>query len=240
MLHIRSLTELSHLLVQRFILLAQQNIRHHGSFHVALSGGKTPQLFYQLLATSQDAQQIPWQQIHIYLTDERFVPHTHIDSNMGMIKNILLDHVPIPAAHIHAMLTQHVSPDQAAALYEYQLKQYLPQSPQGHLPLDFILLGLGEDGHVASLFPNTDILQITDKLSAAVFVDALQSWRISLTFPMLRAAREVAILVASPSKAPVLQHVFSEASVEKRYPLQELNLTTIEWYIEVSRPAKLA
>jgi len=226
-----SLSELSVLLAQGFIEHAKQNIETQGSFHAAFSGGKTPQLFYALLAQPLYAERIQWAHVHIYLSDERFVPFTHIDNNFAMIKATLLDHVPIPDTNIHYIKMEDLSPHEAALDYEIELKNQLPKDINQRSLFDFILLGIGEDGHVASLFPATTILGMTDKMAAAVFVNQLQAWRISLTFPSINSAKYVAIL-AGQNKAHIIQQVFSDHA-QAIYPIQMLEPEKqLEWYTE--------
>jgi 6-phosphogluconolactonase len=201
------------LLAKKFITLATNNISENGEFHAALSGGNTPQAFYSLLASPLYANQIAWDKVHIYLTDERFVPIAHPDSNSGMIQRLLLNHVPIPAKQIHAMKTEHTTPEAAGEEYHQLIKK--------HPQLDFILLGVGEDGHIASLFPDTAILTIPDKLAAAVYVPAIQAWRISLTVTTIHQAKHIALLFSGASKAKIITKALFENS-QTNYPVQLL------------------
>lgn len=227
-IHIRNtLNELSHTLAKRFIQLAHDAITQQGSFHVGLTGGKTPQIFYDMLSKPPYSNQLPWEHIHIYICDERFVPATHNDSNYGMIKKLLLDHVSIPLSHVHHIQTEDITPEISAAMYTEQLMMHLPKR------FDFILLGIGEDGHVASLFPGTNILYETNKMAAAVYVKKLSSWRISLTFPVLNLAKNIAFLVIGKSKSVVLKQVFTNTSTLPCYPLEMLSPKgQVEWYLE--------
>jgi len=217
---------------QRWLTLADQAIAARGTFHVALSGGSTPQDLYRRLAQSPLAERIVWDRVHIYFSDERTVPPDHADSNYHMVKEALLDHVPIPAAQIHRMEGEALDPHAAAVKYTRMLTKNLPLSSQGVAQLDLLMLGVGEDGHIASLFPGTPVLHERARLVEAVQVEKLDTWRISLTLPMIDHARYVMMLVSGAGKADILRDVFSTRPTPP-YPVQLINPQgALEWHID--------
>lgn len=173
-------------------------------FTVALSGGSTPRRLYELLAASPFRERIPWAQTHVFWGDERCVPPDHPDSNYHLARQALLDRVPLLARNVHRILGE-LEPEQAAAAYRAELLTALGDDRR----FDLVLLGLGDDGHTASLFPGTAALQERTLAAAVVYVERLASWRITLTLPTLNAARHVLFLVSGANKAPALVRVLA-------------------------------
>ena len=178
----------------------------NGPFALNLSGGSTPKRLYEVLGSDIVRVKIDWERVHIFFGDERFVPHDHSDSNYGMVHEALIRHVPIPAENVHAVETNLGSPQEAAAAYERELKRFL-----GKETLDIwrpifavTLLGLGDDGHTASLFPGTAALRERDKWVTAV-VGAKPEARITMTFPVLDSSRSVIFLAAGAGKRAMLR-----------------------------------
>jgi 6-phosphogluconolactonase len=170
-------------------------------FAVCLSGGSTPQRLYERLATPAIASRFPWNRTHWFWGDERFVPHDHPDSNYRMARDALLSRVPISNDYIHAIQTDGVSPEQAAAAYETTLKRFHGAdtlSPDRPL-FDVTLLGIGEDGHTASLFPGQPALRENRRWAVAV-IGAKSEPRITLTYPALDSSRDVAFLATGEGK----------------------------------------
>lgn len=176
-----------------------------GVFTVALSGGSTPRQLYQLLAELPYREKFPWSRAHWFWGDERFVPHDDALSNYGMVRDALLSRAPIPATNIHPIPTEGVAPDEAASDYERELKSfYGAERLDPARPLfDVTLLGLGPDGHTASLFPNTAVLAERDRWVAAV-VGVKSEARITLTYPALESSRNAVFLVAGEEKRAAL------------------------------------
>jgi 6-phosphogluconolactonase len=176
-----------------------------GAFAVSLSGGSTPRRLYELLATQEFASRIPWHRVHWFWGDERFVRHDHPDSNYGMARDAFLSRVPVPKDNIHAVPTDGGSPEQATATYEATLKRfYGAETLALDRPLfDVTLLGIGEDGHTASLFPGHPALQETRRWAVAV-IGAKSEPRITLTYPALDSSREVAFVVTGAEKRGVV------------------------------------
>jgi 6-phosphogluconolactonase len=174
-------------------------------FSVCLSGGSTPRRLYERLATPTIASRFPWPRVHWFWGDERFVPHDDPDSNYRMAREAFLSGVPIPSDHIYAIPTAGLSPEQAAAAYETTLKRsYGADRLAPNRPLfDVTLLGIGEDGHTASLFPGQPALQEARRWSVAV-VGAKSEPRITLTYPALDSSRHVAFLATGEGKRDVI------------------------------------
>ncbi|MGH6789555.1 MAG: 6-phosphogluconolactonase [Pseudolabrys sp.] len=175
------------------------------TFTVSLSGGSTPRHLYELLATPEIASRFPWGRTHWFWGDERFVPHDSRDSNYGMARDAFLSHVPVPAENVHAIPTEGLSPDQAAAAYEVTLRRFYGTdklSPDRPL-FDVTLLGVGENGHTASLFPGQPALQETRRWVAAV-IGANSGARITLTYPALDSSRDIAFVVTGKGKRDVV------------------------------------
>ncbi|WJW75901.1 6-phosphogluconolactonase [Thiohalobacter sp. IOR34] len=188
---------------------ARAAIRARGAFHIALAGGSTPRRLYRRLAESPFAEAIDWSHIHVYFGDERAVPPDHADSNYRMAEEALLSRVPIPREQIHPMRARPERIETDAASYAELLNRCLPRE-DGLPRLDLALLGVGPDGHTASLFPGTPVLEERQRLVAPVYVERLQSWRLTLTYPVLEAARGLLFLVAGSDKAPIVHRLFRE------------------------------
>jgi 6-phosphogluconolactonase len=176
-----------------------------GPFSLCLSGGSTPTALYHLLAEPPYREAFPWARTHLFWGDERFVPQDDDLSNFKMVKDALLAHAPIPAANIHPVPTEGLDPEAAAAAYARELRAFYgaDQLDPARPLFDVNLLGLGPDGHTASLFPDTDVLQERSKWVAAV-VGAKAEARITLTYPILESSRHAVFLVAGKDKAEIL------------------------------------
>jgi 6-phosphogluconolactonase len=174
-------------------------------FAVCLSGGSTPRRLYERLAEPAFAARFPWNRAHWFWGDERFVPHDDRDSNYWMARDAFLSRVPVPNDNIHAVQTEGLSPDQAASAYETTLKQFYGAATlaPGRPLFDVTLLGIGEDGHIASLFPGQPALRETSRWAVAV-IGAKAEARITLTYPVLDSSREVAFLVTGKEKRGVV------------------------------------
>ncbi len=187
-----------------FTKLAQGAIDQRQRFTVALAGGSTPRPVYSLLAEEPLRGRIDWRHVEVFWGDERCVPPSHPDSNYRMARRALLDRVPIPPENVHRVLGE-LPPEDAAAHYRLELQRVLG----GGGCFDLILLGLGGDGHTASLFPGTAVLDEKERSFVAVYVEQLGSWRLTLTLPTINAARHVVFLVSGGSKAEALARVRS-------------------------------
>ena len=205
---------------ERFVAAARGAVARRRRFIVALSGGSTPRALYALLAAQPYHDQVDWSRVWVFWGDERTVPPTDPESNYRMARETLLYHVPVPATQVFRMRGEHADPEKAAALYEVDLRRAFALAP-GEMPrFDLILLGMGPDGHTASLFPHTAALHLTDRLVAANRVEKLQTWRITLTKPVINHAAEVLFLVVGVDKAPVLARVLQGPREPDELPSQ--------------------
>ncbi|HYX89985.1 MAG TPA: 6-phosphogluconolactonase [Myxococcaceae bacterium] len=194
-----------------FVQSATRAVAARGLFTVALSGGSTPRRLYRLLSDVKAPfrGQVPWERVHVFFGDERHVPPDHPDSNYRMAHEVLLAHVP--TASVHRMRGEEPDPASAAASYEQELRRFFELGAPGVAPpqFDLVLLGLGPDGHTASLFPGSEALEERRRWAVAVFVERIGAQRISLTFPVLNRAREVLFLVSGSEKAEALARVLA-------------------------------
>lgn len=198
-----------------FVRSCRESIVKTGKFAVALSGGSTPKRLYEILATPEFSRNIDWKKVLLFWGDERFVPHTHEESNYRMVKEALLDQIKIPKKNIFPVPTQGW-PQDCADAYEKTIKQALGRNAS----FDLTLLGMGDDGHTASLFPGTQILEENKKLAQEVWVDAKQTWRISITYPLINRSKEIMFLVAGANKTPVLKKILSGRKLKNPFPIQ--------------------
>jgi 6-phosphogluconolactonase len=204
--------ELMRAAAERVTSLAERAIANRGEFAWALAGGKTPEELYQLLASAPYAARIDWTRVHFFWSDERCVPADHPDSNYRMARESLLDRVRPPAAHVHRMQGE-LPPLLEASRYERELAEVGPAnvtagSPSSALPrLDLILLGMGADGHTASLFPGTAAVSERQRWVTATRLEGREVARLTFTLPLINAAAAVLFLVAGADKAPALARV---------------------------------
>jgi 6-phosphogluconolactonase len=210
---------LSRAAASEFCRAAEAAIAAHGRFTVALSGGNTPRAAYSLLAT-EHKDSLPWEKIFIFFGDERHVPPDHPDSNYRMAQESLLSHVPIPQANVFRIQAEFPA-DIAAHKYEDRLREFFRLPPGSWPRFDLVFLGLGDDGHTASLFPGTVALDENTRLVAANWVEKFNTFRITFTFPVLNHAAEVLFLVSGAGKAPVMKEIFSN-SVNASFPAQRV------------------
>jgi 6-phosphogluconolactonase len=205
-------------------------VRHHGRCSLVLSGGNTPRTLYWLLA-SKHRDQVPWPQVHVFWGDERFVPPDDPASNYRMARESLLDHVPLAAANIHPMPTGSRTPAAAARDYERTLRaEFGSDRPR----LDLVLLGLGEDGHTASLFPRAPALKETTRWVVAVTAPVEPLTRLTLTLAALASAARIFVLVSGASKAGALEHVLNPAADPDAYPAAALRSPGlgVTWWVD--------
>ncbi len=189
----------------------QTAIDSRGQFTIALSGGSTPKPLYEALS----AQSLPWSKIHIFWGDERYVPATHQDSNQLMARQAWINKIEIPASNIHPMNTTGGDPQQDAEQHEVELRQFFQTTAE--IPsFDLILLGMGDDGHTASLFPHTEALTVGDRLITVGNKDGQP--RLTFTVPLINQARCVLFVVAGTNKRPALKQVFATQGDDAQYP----------------------
>lgn len=189
-------------------LIAEQAaaaIAARGHFDIALSGGSTPLSVYAALAAPPHREGIEWAKVHVFWSDERCVPPEHADSNYRAAKAALLDQVSIPAVNVHRMHGE-LTPSDAAEEYRQQLQTHF--ATPGFPAFDLILLGLGNDGHAASLFPGSAALRTGEVPVTENYVASLESWRLTFTLPLINAARQVVFIVSGAGKASIVQEIF--------------------------------
>jgi 6-phosphogluconolactonase len=209
---------------RRFMLLAENAVNDHGVFAVALSGGSTPKMLYRLLATDPVMRSaVPWSKIHFFFGDERHVPPDHSESNFRMANEAMLQALKAEQLHVHRVLAELTSAEEAAEQYEGDLREFFETRGlvDGGFPrFDLILLGMGPDGHTASLFPNSSGLHERARWVVANWVEKFQTDRITMTFPVLNSAAEVILVVSGSEKAPVLNEVLNGST--QKYPVEQV------------------
>ena len=192
-----------------FVGLVEQAIHTAGRFTIALSGGSTPRSLYSLLA-SEVIPTLRWEKMYFFFSDERYVPADDPESNYGMANETLLSKVPVPKENIFPVPTDAGSAEAAAAMYEQTLRSFF-KLRAGELPrFDLILLGMGPDGHTASLFPGTAALEENQRLVVANWVEKFNTYRVTFTFPVLNNAASVVFLVSGQQKAAMVRKVLRE------------------------------
>jgi 6-phosphogluconolactonase len=222
--------EVARAAADRFMLAAEK--KTGGRFDVALAGGSTPRALYSLLAQSPYRDSIDWNGVNFYFGDERCVPPDHPDSNFRMAKESLLSKIPLAAEQIHRIQCE-LPPEEAAAQYATELR------PLGIPPrFDLVLLGMGSDGHTASLFPGTRALEETRSSVVAVHVEKLDAWRVTLTAPVLSAGREVVVTVAGAEKADALKQALEGAPGS--VPIQLVQADSLSFLVDRAAASKLS
>jgi len=224
-----------------FVALARETVGRCGSFSVALSGGSTPRRLYQLLAEAQ--AEVEWSRVEFFWGDERAVPPDHPDSNYGAAQAALLGPVGVPAERVHRINGELADPEQAAREYEAELARVFGAAPGGPPPaLDLILLGMGADGHTASLFPYSRALAERRRWALSVYVARLGTARITLTPPVLNRGREIRLLVTGSDKADALHEALEGAREPERLPVQLIapEAGRVVWLVDRAAASKLS
>lgn len=221
---------------------AEAAVREHGRFTIALSGGGTPKPLHRLLADPDEPfrARLPWERIHFFWGDERHVPPDHADSNYRMARETLLDDAPVPAGNVHRMRAEEPAAA-AAAAYERELRDFFAPPP-GELPrFDLLLMGLGPDGHTASIFPGTPVIHETERWVAAPWVEAHHTFRITLTPPVLNAAARVLFLVSGAEKAAAVRDTLEGPRDVDRHPAQVIAPArgTVLWLLDRAAASQL-
>jgi 6-phosphogluconolactonase len=213
------LPALSFAAAEELVSRARQAIQARGIFTVVLSGGSTPRTLYQMLAEDSRLEEaLEWDKVHFFFSDERHVPPDHPESNYRMAYLALLSKISTPPGNVHRMATELADPAQVAQQCEQVLRQFF-HLQEGEAPrFDLILLGMGADGHTASLFPGSPALEEKWKLAVAAWVEKLQAWRVTLTLPVLNHAEEVLFLVSGGTKAKALKRVVEGSETPERLP----------------------
>jgi len=218
--------------VTYFIEKCNEVVKKKNCFSVVLSGGKTPEPIYRLLTSKKYKDQIPWKKIHFFFGDERTVDIDHPDSNYRMAKDSLFDKIEIPSENLHQMYTGSKDLYFECQVYESQLDRILPKNDHGVPIFDFIFLGLGEDGHTSSLFPDSTALDEVDRWVAPVYVEKLKSWRITVTFQIINNSSNIVFVVVGKNKANIVKDIFLNGHHGK-YPAESVtSKNTIYWFVD--------
>jgi 6-phosphogluconolactonase len=196
-----------------FSQTAHSAVEKHGNFAVALSGGSTPKLLFETLAQAPFKNEVPWEKIHVFWGDERWVPANDDRSNEKMTRQALLNQVPVPESQIHPMYHAKGSLEEACALYEKELKAL-------GRPLDLVLLGLGDNGHTASLFPHTRVLEESEKAVDYFYLEEQSMSRMTLTASTINQASHILFLVCGESKASIVHSVLEGPKQPSEWPAQ--------------------
>lgn len=213
------------------------SVRNHGRCTISLAGGGTPKPIYERLAKKRNIEKMPWSKTKVFWGDERFVGPENDESNLKMARKALLDKVPIPKGNIYPIPT-HGSPADAASLYEETIReQFKSRPPQ----FDLMLLGLGDDGHTASLFPNTQVLHETTALVREVFHPVQQKFRISLTAEVINASNSIIFIVQGKSKAKAVFEVLNGEENIDLYPAQLISRGggRVHWFLDKAAASEL-
>ena len=204
--------------LEEFVAAAKSAISRKGTFYVAISGGSTPKLFYDLLSEPDVYSQVQWDHVRLFWVDERCVPPCEEASNFGMAADSFLSDIPIPDENVHRVTGEEIDYAKAARDYEQTILEVFGLE-QGQMPVfDLILLGMGADGHTASLFPNSYVVFDTEDLVSAVYLmDGIS--RITLTAPVLKAANQLIVMISGESKSEIVRDVFQTEPDAVKYPV---------------------
>ena len=217
--------------------LIQEVLKTQERFTFVLSGGSTPKKLYDLLAASPYKETIPWEKLHFFWGDERAVPYEDERNNAKMCYEELLNKVPVIAENIHIMRTD-IAPENAVSEYEAILKKYFASSAT---TFDLVLLGMGDDGHTLSLFPGAKVIHETESWVNAFFLEAQDMYRITLTAPVVNAAKYVAFMAAGAGKAETLKHVLEGETNLNKFPSQIIKPVNgeLHWFVDEAAAALL-
>jgi 6-phosphogluconolactonase len=230
-------TDLFQAAAKEFVRVGRAAIAERGRFTAALSGGSTPRSLYSLLA--KDHANFPWKQTFLFFSDERHVPPDHPDSNYRMVNESLLSKAPIPAENVYRVKAELSDASAAASDYEDKLRNFFKLG-RGEFPhFDLILLGLGPDGHTASLFPGSEGLKEKSRLVIANWVETFKTHRITFTFPVLNHAYDVMFLVSGPDKADMVREIL-EGTHTPPFPAQQIQPEgRLLWMLDESAAARM-
>jgi len=226
MLLYNSYESLSNAAAHFFTIAYSRSIDAHDQFTVALSGGNTPKRLYELLAMPEFSKNINWKKVFVFFSDERYVPHNDKESNFNMAAKALLDHIPIPRKNVFSIPVSS-TPEKDATTYEASVKKITGTEK---FSFDLILLGMGADGHTASLFPGNEILNEKKRLVKEVFIKEKNTYRISFTFSLINKAKQILLLVNGKEKEPALKKISVNRKTNNPLPVQLLK-GDITWMI---------
>jgi len=213
--------EIAHEAADRIVGIAQEVLNQKQYFRLVLSGGSTPKRLFNILTGDSYQNQLPWDKIQFFWGDERCVPPDHPDSNYRMAREAFLNTLKIPEAHIHRLNGEASNPNASALEYEEKIREHFSIKESGAPPqFDLILLGMGTDGHTASLFPDTPALEKTDRWIVANYVEKFRTYRLTMTPRIINQAAWVIFLISGSDKAAVLSEVLEGPYEPKRLPSQ--------------------
>lgn len=220
--------------VEIFVADAQKAVRAKDVFHVAISGGSTPKHFFELLGEAPQAKALPWNKIHLFWVDERYVPPVSSQSNYKLAADTFLNKVAIPQDNVHRIPTEYSDFHLAAQKYEETIREVFELEENQVPEFDLIALGMGADGHTGSLFPNSYAPFDTEDLACVVYVLDNKLNRITLTHPVLCAASHIMVLVSGREKASVLRDVLTSEPDEVCYPIHAIwpILDKVTWLVD--------
>jgi len=234
---VENVEKLSWEAAEEFVRQARKAVRTREAFTIALAGGSTPKALYALLAAQSGTSfraRVPWDTTHFFWGDERHVPPNHPDSNYRMAHETMLSRVPVPPKNVHRIRAENPDASKAAEDYDQELREFF-RLPSGQFPrFDLILLGMGPDGHTASLFPGTDAVREQKKLVTAPWVETFRTYRITLTPPVLNNAASVIFLVSGKEKAETVREVLQGEFQPTRLPAQVIRPTNgrLLWLVD--------
>jgi 6-phosphogluconolactonase len=227
---------------ERFAQVVDDAVAQRGVAFIALSGGSTPKQMGSVLSREPHRSRIPWDKVHVFWGDERAVPIASPESNAGEAMRGFLHLVPISAANVHPWNVEREEAATAASEYEAELRSAFGQAA-GFPRFDLVFLGMGEDGHTASLFPHTRALENTTALAAANFVPKLETDRLTFTAPLINAARQIVFLAGGPGKAETLERVLEGPEMPRELPSQSIRPSepggTLTWLVDVDAARRL-
>lgn len=203
--------------------LADEYVTKKGRFSMVLSGGSTPRILYDALSRLPLSGKVPWGGVMVFWGDERCVPQDHPDSNFGMANTCLLSKVPIPSENIFAFPLKETDPKAAASAYEDMIYEYFDPDEDEIPSFDLIILGLGVDGHTASLFPGTSALKEDCDWVVANPVETLGKTRLTFTYPLINQAKNILFLAAGKEKAPIVKTLLSAERLDSSYPAAQVD-----------------
>lgn len=226
----KTVDELLHALASYFITVAQDALAQRGACNVVLAGGNSPKKLYQLLSSDTFRHQIDWQNIYFFFGDERYVPLDDPQNNAHMAQQFLFDPLHISPAQVFKIDTR-LSPDDAAAHYQETIATHFKHQP---VHFDFMLLGLGDNAHTASLFPFVPVLTETAPTVKAVFLKELNTYRITMTAPLINQSKHIAFLVYGEEKAEAVAQVIQGETAIEKYPAQLIQPTEgeLDWFLD--------
>ena len=230
--------DLFHAAAEEFVRVGRLAIGAQGRFSVALSGGSTPKKLYSLLASNH--ADFPWNRAFFFFGDERHVPPSDDESNYRMVSEALLSKISIPPSNVFRVMAEDPDAAAAASDYEIQIRTFFELKPAEFPRFDLILLGMGPDGHTASLFPDSEGLKERSRLVIANWVEKFKTHRISFTFPVLNHAAEVMFLASGSDKAEMVRQVL-EVETKPPYPTQQVQPENgrLLWMLDEAAAAKL-